>query len=578
MKNISPQKNDKKGIFLKKLILFIILFVLVDTFFTRPLRRKIEENQREKAIIAKEEGEENLNDNEEEKIVIDNKIIEPQDIILENEYIKLTVNTKGLLLDNLILKKYNVSVDDESKVKLLEYENKENFNYISVNWFSNDESLKLPNKNSIWVANKTKLEDANDKIVFSYNNNEGIIFKIILSLDDKYMINVEQIVENNTSNRIYLKPIWQIQKRQKMQDKNELSSFSGPIGVFNNKMEEIKEKKLKKNNIEFEKFNWAGITSKYWLTAIVNEDFSNGKINILKINNILKVQYATKNNLIISGNSFSGTKGKIFAGAKDFNILREYQVNNNIKLFERSIDFGFFYFLSKPLFLILNFFYKIANNFGIAIIFLTLIIKMLLYSNVKKSFVSMAKMKKIQPEMKRLQEVYKNDKITLQQELVKLYKKYDLNPLASIAPIFIQIPVFFSLYKVISISLAMRQAPFFGYIKDLSVGDPTSIFNLFGLLPYNAKITVGFLPCLMCLTMYIQQKITENMQGKQEFDSKSAMGEQMQSANKMMKFMPIIFLFIFSGFPSGLLIYWIFNNIITILQQIYIGIILKKQE
>ena len=211
------------------------------------------------------------------------------------------------------------------------------------------------------------------------------------------MINIEQIVENNTSNRIYLKPLWQIQKRHKIQDKNELSSFSGPIGVFNNKMEEIKEKKLKKNNIEFEKFNWAGITSKYWLTAIINEDFSNGKVNILKTNNILKVQYITKNNLIISGNSFSGTKGKVFVGAKDFDILREYQINNNIKLFERSIDFGFFYFLSKPLFLILNFFNKIINNFGIAIIFLTLIIKMLLYSNVKKSFVSMAKMKKIQP-------------------------------------------------------------------------------------------------------------------------------------------------------------------------------------
>ncbi len=578
MKNISPQKNNKKTIFLKKLILFIVLFILVDKFFTRPLKKKIEENQREKAIIAKEEEEENLKNTNEKKIAIDNKIIEPRDIVLENEYIKLIVNTKGLLLSNLILKKYNVSVNDETKVKLLEYENRENFNYISVNWLSNDENLKLPDKNSIWVADKTKLEDINDKIIFSHDNNEGIIFKIILSLDDKYMINIEQIVENNTSNRIYLKPLWQIQKRHKIQDKNELSSFSGPIGVFNNKMEEIKEKKLKKNNIEFEKFNWAGITSKYWLTAIINEDFSNGKVNILKTNNILKVQYITKNNLIISGNSFSGTKGKVFVGAKDFDILREYQINNNIKLFERSIDFGFFYFLSKPLFLILNFFNKIINNFGIAIIFLTLIIKMLLYSNVKKSFVSMAKMKKIQPEMKRLQNIYKNDKITLQQELVKLYKKHDLNPLSSIAPIFIQIPVFFSLYKVISISLAMRQAPFFGYIKDLSVGDPTSIFNLFGLLSYNPKIIIGFLPCLMCLTMYIQQKITENMQGKQEFDSKSAMDEQMQSANKMMKFMPIIFLFIFSGFPTGLLIYWISNNIITILQQLYIGLILKKEK
>lgn len=579
MKNINPEKNDKKRIILKKIILFIIFFVLVDTFFTKPLKKKIEDNQREKLEMEKEEEEERkLASVNEIKTTKNNVILEPKDINLENDYIKLTVNTKGLLLDNLILKKYKVSVDDDEKVKLLKHEDRENFNFININWLSDNENLKLPDKNSIWIANKDILEDLNDKIVFSYDNEEGLIFKVILSLDEKYMINIEQIVENNTTDRINLKPIWQIQRRQKTQDRNELVSFSGAIGVFNNKMEEIKEKKLKKNNIEFEKFNWAGITSKYWLTAIINEDFSNGKINMLKVNNTLKIQYTTKNNLIISGNSFSGTKGKIFAGAKDFNILREYQLNNNIKLFERSIDFGFFYFLSKPLFLILNFFNKITNNFGIAIIFLTLIIKMLLYPSVKKSFISMAKMKKIQPEMKRLQELYKNDRITLQQELVKLYKKYDLNPLSSITPIFVQIPVFFSLYKVISVSLNMRQAPFFGYIKDLSVADPTTIFNLFGLLPFNPKIIIGLLPCIMGLTMYIQQKITENMQGKQEFDSKSMMGEQMKTASKMMKIMPFIFLFIFAGFPSGLLLYWIFNNVITILQQMYIGVLLKRSE
>lgn len=579
MKNINPEKNDKKRIILKKIILFIIFFVLVDTFFTKPLKKKIEDNQREKLEMEKEEEEERkLASVNEIKTTKNNVILEPKDINLENDYIKLTVNTKGLLLDNLILKKYKVSVDDDEKVKLLKHEDRENFNFININWLSDNENLKLPDKNSIWIANKDILEDLNDKIVFSYDNEEGLIFKVILSLDEKYMINIEQIVENNTTDRINLKPIWQIQRRQKTQDRNELVSFSGAIGVFNNKMEEIKEKKLKKNNIEFEKFNWAGITSKYWLTAIINEDFSNGKINMLKVNNTLKIQYTTKNNLIISGNSFSGTKGKIFAGAKDFNILREYQIGNNIKLFERSIDFGFFYFLSKPLFLILNFFNKITNNFGIAIIFLTLIIKMLLYPSVKKSFISMAKMKKIQPEMKRLQELYKNDRITLQQELVKLYKKYDLNPLSSITPIFVQIPVFFSLYKVISVSLNMRQAPFFGYIKDLSVADPTTIFNLFGLLPFNPKIIIGLLPCIMGLTMYIQQKITENMQGKQEFDSKSMMGEQMKTASKMMKIMPFIFLFIFAGFPSGLLLYWIFNNVITILQQMYIGVLLKRSE
>ena len=378
------------------------------------------------------------------------------------------------------------------------------------------------------------------------------------------MLNINQVVENNKYNRLYVKPFWQIIQKQN-KDNADLTAFAGGIGVFNEKLEEIKLKKLKNKNIEFEKFNWAGLTSKYWLASFINNEKSNGTVNYLQKGNVVKVQYTTKNNVIVLKDSFVGTKNKIFIGAKDLDILKEYRDKENVKLFDRSVDFGLFYFLAKPLNSVLDFFNDIVHNFGVAIILLTIIIKMILYPSVKKSFISMAKMKKAQPEMKRIQEKYKNDKLAMQQELLKLYKKYELNPMSSITPLFIQIPVFFSLYKVISVNLNMRHAPFFAYIKDLSGADPTSIFNLFGLLPFDVPFKVGLLPCIMALSMYIQQKITDKMQGGSE-----NINEDMKAANGMLKYLPLLFLFMFSGFPAGLLLYWIFNNIITILQQMYI--------
>lgn len=547
MKNISPEKTNNS--MTRTIIMFIILFLISEFFIVKPLKNKIIRQQEEKVEI------EALAETERIKKEEGNNII-GEDVIIENDYLRIKVNTKGLILNNVDLKKYNKTVNSDEKVKLLN----DNYN-ISLNWLSFTNGLKLPDINSLW-----KVEKDNDKTNFIYDNGDGVIFKVILSLDEKYMLNVEQIVENNKYNKVYVKPFWQIMIKQ--DDNNvDYTSFNGGIGVFNKeKIEEIKIKKMKKNNVEYEKFNWAGFTNKYWLTAIINGEKYNGTINYLKKLDTIKVQYTTKSNVIVAKNSFVGTKNKIFIGAKDKNILKEYQNKENIQLFDRSIDFGMFYILAKPMDVILDFCNKITHNFGIAIIILTIIIKMLLYPTVKKSFISIAAMKKAQPEMQKIQETYKNDRIGMQQELVKLYKKYNLNPLSGILPLFIQIPVFFSLYKVISVSLNMRQAPFFGYIKDLASADPTTIFNLFGLLPYEIGYKVGLLPCIMALSMYIQQKITDNMQKTDNIN----MSEQMKATNSMLKYLPLVFLFIFSGFPAGLLLYWIFNNIITILQQLYI--------
>lgn len=547
MKNISPvKKRDTK----KTIILFLICFLISEFFIVRPLRKNIENKQKEAKEIEQLAQEEKLNS------INDNENITGENVILENNYLKLTLNTKGLQIKNVVLKKYKTTVNSNENVKIL------NDNYfIDINWLSFTEGLILPTKNSLWTTKQTD----DGKMIFSYDNKDGVIYKIILSLDEKYLLNIEQVVENNKYNRLYLKPFWQITQKQS-KDKADLTAFNGGIGVFNDKLDEIKIKKLKNNNIEFEKFNWAGLTSKYWLTAIINEEKANGTINYLQKAGAVKVQYTTSNNLIVLKDSFAGTKNKIFIGAKDLDVLKEYRDNQNIKLFDRSVDFGLFYFLSKPLNSVLEFFYNIVHNYGLAIILLTVIIKVILYPTVKKSFISMAKMKKAQPEMKRIQEKYKGDRLAMQQELVKLYQKYELNPMSSITPLLIQIPVFFSLYKVISVNLDMRQAPFFGYIKDLSSADPTTIFNLFGLLPYDVGFKVGLLPCIMALSMYIQQKITDKMQNGEE-----GMSDEVKAMNRSMKYLPLLFLFMFSGFSSGLLIYWIFNNVITIIQQLYIN-------
>ena len=547
MKNINPEDNKNENFFLlKNIILFIIFFLISEIFIIRPLRKRIEKKREfaESEFASKNKESENENINDYDKI---------REFILENDYIKLTISTAGLVLNNLILKNY--FDNNENNIQLLNEDN-----YIKIGWFCNNENLNIPNKNSIWTLVEQDTEDRkSDKAVLLFDNKQGIIFKIIISIDDKYLINVKQIVENNTNNKIYTKPFWSITKSNFL-TVSDTGSFSGAIGLFNGGVSEIKTKKIRNNNLEFQNFEWAGITSKYWLTAIVNNDKDNGKVNFSERNKTINMSYTTKENLVVSENSFTGSSNSIFVGVKDIKVLKEYADENNIRLLDRSIDFGFFYILAKPLNILLNLLNRITKNFGMAIIILTIIIKSILYPITKKSLITLETMKEVQPKIKKIQDKYKNDKIKMQQELVKLYTKYNLNPMASIFPLFIQIPVFISLYKVISVSLSMRQASFI-FIKDLSIADPTNILNLFGLLKYNPKFKLGILPCIMGLSMFLQQKFSEKFQKTD--DNKDNPG-------KGMNFMPILFVLVFASFPSGLLLYWIFNNLITIFQQWYI--------
>ena len=542
------KKNPQKNLIFATFIA-VSFFVIWEMFVMKPLKKKDSiTKKQENSIKIDEDKLQEIPEFEEKNIVVKGKTI-----ILENDFIKAEIDTLGLKITSTFLKKYTENLKTDNNVELLS--TKDNFYIVNLGWLG-EKTINIPDKYTIWDVKKINSTSAE----FTFKNKDNFLFKTIISLDDKYLFNVKQNVENNVNN-LELFSYIEIQKNYLEKKRDINSSFEKILFTNNKKIEEIKLKKLNKKSFEYnENVNWVAFTDKYWLTSIINTNKDNIKANFLKKDNLVKIQFINKT-------AKNTNEADIFIGAKDLKILDDYSKENNIKLFDRSVDFGLLYFITKPMYLLLILFNKILGNFGLAIILLTIIVKFALYPSVKKSTLSMLKMKKIQPRMKELQEKYKGDTMTLNMKLMELYKKEEVKPLAGITPIFIQIPVFLALYKVFSVSLDMRHAPFFGYIKDLSSADPTSIFNLFGLLPFNIiNMQIGFLPCLMAFTMWAQNKLMakNNSAGGGKGDDFAT------SMSNSMKFLPFIFLFMFSSFPTGLLIYWILSNIISIGQQYYI--------
>ena len=558
---------------MRKKILFVsiiasLFFVSWDFFILRPMKKKMIEQQ--KLIERLNEENTNLKTSNEEKesdIIVNNNIannedkIEKEETIIdfENDFVKAKLSNRGVKLNNLELKKYNESLNSEKKVSLLN-----DGYFLDFGWLSSYK-IELPNEDTIWT-----IEDINEKntLKLSYVNNIGVKFNTVIKLDNKYMFNIEQSIENLSNKTIILKSYTEIQKKHSDSNNRELNRYF-LSGVFNKSLEEIKVHKLKKKNFEFENSKWFALSNNYWATSVITNNNESLKVNFMQNGDFIKAQSINSDNITIKAGKNYSINYNVFVGAKDLKILDEYSKEKAIPLFDRIVNFGSLYILTKPMYLLLNLFNKFTHNFGIAILMLTILVKLILYPSTKKSFISMAKIKQIQPELARLQEKYKDDKMSLGLKMQQLYKDNKINPFAGILPLFIQIPVFFALYKVFVVTIEMRQAPFFWYLKDLSVMDPTSIFNLFGLLPFKAKAGFGLLPCLMALTTWIQQKMSEKMNTN---DSKNAKNNEMaNNMNTSMKWMPFIMLVMFSALPSGLILYWTFNNIISIIQQYYIN-------
>ena len=476
-----------------------------------------------------------------------------------------SINLYGATIDEIILSDYFETIKKEKKIKLLQKEDSNSPYFLRMGWASTDKNLILPNKDSLWSSN-SKI-NTNDPLEIEWKSDQGLIIKRKISFDKNFMITVEDIVSNQTGADVELTNYSYIRRKNHIPENKFFILHEGPLGVFNDTLKEFSYEDFEENSIVESSTNgWVGYTDHYWQVAIFPDTEEPFKAEVRKIKNSLnsiQIDFINDNLKTVQSGDTLSVKSYVFAGAKEVPLIDDYIKTLKVNKLDLSVDFGWFYFLTKPLFYALNFLSVLFSNFGVGIIILTIFIRVLLFPLANKSFKSMNSMRILTPEIQRIRERYKDDRNKMNQEMFALYKEKKINPAAGCLPILIQIPIFFALYKVLFVSIEMRHAPFFGWIKDLSAPDPTSIFNLFGLIPWDPPIflTIGIWPLLMGLTMYLQQKINPPPP------------DPIQA--KVFMMLPFIFTFLLATFPSGMVVYWTINNILSIGQQY---ILLKKQK
>ena len=540
------------------IVLSTIVLIFWGTFFAAPI---VEQPSEEKQITKNEdasspsidEGQKNLvNEITRDELMGDTKRIK-----VENENIKGSISLQGAIIDDIIFKNYKETLNSENKVIFLNPKNSPEEYFIETGWASGgNEKIKLPLGDTIWKVKGNSTLTPNNPVTIEWDNGEGLIFTKKIELDEKFLFKITQGIKNNSNKSFQFYPYAQITRGGKPEGMQIYILHEGFLGVFG---EELVEEDY--DDIEKEKFTinsskgWLGITDKYWLTAIVPEKGNEFKAEFVAKNEKYRANYIIKNPKILNpGNSITNNINA-FVAAKEVAVIDGYAEQLKIEKFDLAIDWGWFYFFTKPLFFVIDYFFKLTGNFGFAIVIITALVRLIFFPLANYSFKSMAKMKILQPEMIRLKELHKDDKVKLQQEMMALYKREKVNPISGCLPVLIQIPFFFAIYKMLYVTLEMRHQPFFGWIKDLSERDPTSIFNLFGLIPWDPPtfLMIGAWPILMGLSMYVQQKLNPTPP------------DPIQA--KIFMFFPLFLTIILAPFPSGLVVYWTVNNILTIAQQ-----------
>jgi len=492
-----------------------------------------------------------------------------------NDELQGSISLLGARIDDLVLKNYRKTLDPESdQIRFLKKIDEREPFFIQFGWSSPNKN-KVPNGNTVWKGSKSSL-DPNNPVTLTWNNGEGLKFSQIISIDDNYMIKVIQKVKNETNNSVNLYPYGLIRRSGEPKTTDFFVLHEGPLGVFDGSLKEhsysdLKETGQKGMSIKTEENGgWIGITDKYWMAALIPDQNTNSNFTFRYVNNSASYQTDFLGELSkIPANGEIEIVSRVFSGAKKLNLLDKYEEDLKIKNFDLAIDFGWFYFLTKPFFYALSWANNILGNFGLAILAITVVVKIIFFPLANKSYKSMARMRVLTPQLQQLRERFGNDRQKMNMEMMALYKREKVNPAAGCLPILVQIPVFFALYKVLFVSIEMRQAPFFGWIKDLSALDPTSIFNLFGLLPYSTDflpdfLNLGIWPLLMGATMVLQQRLNPKPP------------DPVQA--QIFAWMPVVFTFLLATFPAGLVIYWTWNNLLSIAQQWIITRKINKEK
>jgi YidC/Oxa1 family membrane protein insertase len=501
-----------------------------------------------------------------------------QRVAIDTPSLKGSISLTGARIDDLLLANYHVTVDRSSPlVELFSPAGTEHPYYAEFGWVAQPGGPAVPTHDTVWRAEGGPLAPGRD-VVLSWENGAGLIFKQTYSVDDRYMFSVRQSVENTSGAPVVLYPYGLVTRTGPQKVSGYFILHEGPIGYLGDELHEItydggggflfwsKPSLEERPEIKPEKVTsgWLGFTDKYWAAALVPTADAPFQPLFKKEDVGGNPAYRTSylgDPVTIAPNGTAVADARLFAGAKETALLDRYEESLSIPQFDLLIDWGLLYFITKPLFKLIDWLYRFLGNFGLAILAVTVLVKLVFFPLANRSYASMTRMKKLQPEMQKIQERLKDDRMGMQQAMMDLYKREKVNPIAGCWPILIQIPVFFALYKVLFVTIEMRHAPFFGWIRDLSAPDPTSIFNLFGLIPWTPPLflMLGIWPLVMGFTMFVQMRMNPTPPDKTQ-----AM---------IFNWMPVVFTFMLASFPAGLVIYWAWNNTLSVIQQ---GIIMRR--
>ena len=480
-----------------------------------------------------------------------------------------SINLTGGRIDDLHLNEFRETVEPNSPtIVLLSPSGGPDAYFAEFGWIGAAGTGALPGSDTVWTAPAGARLTVSTPVTLTFDNGAGLLFERTIAVDEHYMFTVSDEVSNSGTAAVALSPFGRITRVGEPVVAGYWILHEGMIGVTD-KLQEVTYGSIREDGeLSWSDVvsGWMGITDKYWATALVPdqaEPFTGRFVFAEGTAPVYQADFRGEAESIAPGASVTQTS-RLFAGAKQVAVVDGYQAQYNIKLFDRMIDWGWFWYFTKPLFYLIDWFYRLFGNFGVAILAVTVVVKAFFFPLANKSYKSMSAMKKVQPQMMELRERFKDDKAKQQQALMELYKKEKINPLAGCWPIAVQIPVFFALYKVLFVTIEMRHAPFFGWIRDLAAPDPTTVFNLFGLLPFDpsvvpvigAFLVLGAWPLIMGVTMFVQMRLNPTPP-----DPAQAM---------IFTWMPVIFTFFLAGFPAGLVIYWAWNNTLSVTQQYFI--------